>query len=70
MISFNFNLHIPSIFIGFLIGYIVVSALWIAVSVNENWERGFSDGYKACSKYYKLKSEKTKNDEIHAESEK
>lgn len=44
----SFNLHIPSIFIGFLIGYIVVSVLWIIVSFNENWERGFGEGYKAA----------------------
>ena len=66
----SFNLHIPSIVIGFLLGYIVVSILWIIVSSNENWDRGFGNGYKACSEYYKLKSEKTKNDEIHTGTEK
>jgi hypothetical protein len=66
----SFNLHITSIVIGFLLGYIVVSILWIIVSSNENWDRGFGNGYKACSEYYKLKSEKTKNDEINTGTEK
>ncbi len=66
----SFNLHIPSIVIVFLVGYIVISILWIIVSFNENWDMGFSDGYKACIEYYKLKSEKTKNNEIHTETEK
>lgn len=66
----SFNLHIPSIFIGILIGYIVVSILWIVVSFNENWDRGFGDGYKACSEFYKLKTDKTKNNETHMEIEK
>ena len=56
----SFSIHIPSIVIGFLLGYIVISILWIIVSFNENWDRGFSDGYKACSEYYKLEYEKIK----------
>ena len=64
----SFNLHIPSIVIGFFLGYIVVSILWFIFSFNENWDRGFGDDYKACSEYYK--SKKTKNDKIHTESEK
>lgn len=68
--TISFTLHIPSIVIGFLLGYIVVSILLIIVSFSENWDRGFGDGYKACSEYYKLKSEKTKNDEIHMGTEK
>ena len=66
----SFNLHIPSIVIGFLLGYITISILWLSVSFNENWDRGFSDGYKACIEYYKLKFEKIKNDEIHTGTEK
>ena len=59
----SFNLHIPSIVIGFLLGSIIISILWIIVSL-------FGDVYMACIEYYKLKSEKTKNDEIHTESKK
>ena len=66
----SFNLHIPSIVIGFLLGYIVVTILWIIVFFNENWDRGFGDGYKACSEYYKFKSEKIKNGETYTETEK
>lgn len=53
----SFNLHVPSIVIGFLLGYIVVSALWIAVSFNENWERGFGEGYEAARKAAKREYE-------------
>ena len=54
----SLNLHIPSIIIGFLLGYIAISILWFSFSFNENWDRGFSDGYKACIEYYKSKKTK------------
>ena len=66
----SFNLHIPSIFIGFLIGYIVVSVMWIVVSFNENWERGFGEGYKAGRKATKDEFEKTKECKNSVETEK
>lgn len=53
----SFNLHIPSIVIGFLLGYVVISALWIVVSFNENWERGFGEGYEAARKTAKREYE-------------
>lgn len=53
----SFNLHIPSIFIGVLIGYIFVSVLWIALFFDENWERGFGEGYEAARKIAKREYE-------------
>ena len=53
----SFNLHIPSIVIGFLLGYIVVSALWTVVYFNKNWERGFGEGYNAARKTAKREYE-------------
>lgn len=53
----SFNLHFPSIVIGFLLGYIVTSILWIALSFAENWERGFGEGYEVARKTAKREYE-------------
>ena len=53
----SFSIHIPSIVIGFLLGYIVISILWIIVSFNENWDRGFGEGYEAARKIAKREYE-------------
>ena len=66
----SFNLHIPSIFIGVLIGYIVVSVLWIVVSFNENWDKGFGEGYKVGRKVTKDEFEETKECKNSVETEK
>lgn len=66
----SFSMHIPSIIIGFLLGYIFVSVMWIVFYFNGNWSMGFGDGYNACSEFYKRKYEKAKNCEIPIETEK
>lgn len=53
----SFNLHIPSIIIGFLLGYIVISIMWIVFSFDENWDRGFGKGYEAARKIAKSEYE-------------
>lgn len=64
----SLSLHIPSILVGFLIGYITISIVWIVSGFNENWSRGFGDGYNACRKSFKHKSVQTKIDDIPMET--
>ena len=42
------SIHIPSVFIGFLIGYIVLATLWIlSVSKDASWGNGWDYGYRS-----------------------
>ena len=65
----SLSLHVPSILVGSLIGYIAVSIVWIASSCNENWSKGFGDGYNACRKLFEHKSEQTKTDDNRCKQE-
>lgn len=65
----SLSLHVPSILVGFLIGYITVSIIWIASICNENWSKGFGDGYNACRKLFENKSEQTKTDDTRWKQE-
>lgn len=66
----SFNIHVPSVVLGFLIGYIVVSIAWIVFSFNDNWSTGFGEGYSACRESFKRKSEQIKNDETSIKTKK
>ena len=42
------SIHIPSVLIGFLIGYIVVATLWISITEKDaSWGNGWGYGYKS-----------------------
>lgn len=42
------SIHIPSVFIGFLIGYIVLATLWILISAKDaSWGNGWDCGYRS-----------------------
>lgn len=42
------RMHIPSLLIGFLIGYIVLETLWILISFKDaSWGNGWDYGYRS-----------------------
>lgn len=42
------SIHIPSVLIGFLIGYIVLSISWIFITAKDaSWGSGWDYGYKS-----------------------
>ena len=42
------SIHIPSVLIGFVIGYIVVATLWISITENDaSWGNGWHYGYRS-----------------------
>lgn len=42
------SIHIPSVAIGFLIGYIVLATLWILISAKDaSWGSGWDFGYRS-----------------------
>lgn len=42
------SIHIPSVAIGFLIGYIVLATLWILISAKDaSWGSGWDLGYRS-----------------------
>lgn len=47
----EFSIHLPSVFIGFLTGYMIVAALWIYETCHDSgdFSRGWEAGYE-CGK--------------------
>lgn len=42
------SIHIPSVLIGFLIGYIVLATSWIFITAKDaSWGNGWDYGYKS-----------------------
>lgn len=42
------SIYIPSVFIGFLIGYIVLATLWLLItSKDASWGSGWDYGYRS-----------------------
>lgn len=42
------SIHIPSVLIGFVIGYIVFATLWILITENDaSWGNGWDYGYRS-----------------------
>ena len=39
------SIHIPSLFIGFVVGYILISALFLWFGYDERYHNGFSRGW-------------------------
>lgn len=57
------NLHLPSMVIGFFVGYIAVSAVWIWTTVHD--DGNFKNGWDAGFEYGKSKSEPKKGEVEH-----
>ena len=66
----SFNLHIPSIIVGFLLGYILVSIMWIITSTDNNWHIGFGEGYEVGRKNAEDEFKKMKNCKTYEKNEK
>lgn len=66
----SFNLHIPSIIVGLLFGYILVSIMWIITSTDNNWYIGFGEGYKVGRKDVEDEFKETKECKNSVETEK
>ena len=47
----EFSIHIPSVFIGFFIGYAVIGALFLWFSFDSKWHEGFSLGWNSGKKF-------------------
>lgn len=42
------SIHIPSVLIGFVIGYIVFATLWISITEKDaSWGNGWDYGYRS-----------------------
>ena len=55
------HLHGLSIFIGFMIGYMVIAAVWIYDSTKDTGE--FDRGWKACDEYHEALNEKKREEQ-------
>ena len=47
----SLSIHIPSIIIGFILGYIGVSILFFVMMYGERYDNGFSRGYDCGHEY-------------------
>lgn len=45
------NLHMPSLFIGFLIGYIVIATVCLWIEFDDRWHTGFGKGWDCGKKF-------------------
>ena len=43
----EFSIHLPSVLVGFFIGYILISIAWVATSIDRNWDEGYTAGCNA-----------------------
>lgn len=44
----EFSIHLPSVFVGFLIGYGVIALIWMIISFkNADWGNGWEMGYNS-----------------------
>lgn len=58
----TFNLHIASIIVGLLLGYILCSVVLTIIFFNDNWDRGFGNGFEACRKYMERQYKESQNE--------
>ena len=47
----SLSIHIPSVIIGFILGYIGVSILFFVMMYDERYDNGFSRGWNCGHKY-------------------
>ena len=45
------NIHMPSLFIGFLMGYFVIAAVFLWVGFDDRWHTAFSQGWESGKKF-------------------
>ena len=45
------SIHMPSVIIGFVVGYILISALFLWFGYDERYHNGFSRGWDCGKKY-------------------
>ena len=57
------TIHIPSVVIGFFIGYIVITVIFMAFMHGEQWDIGFSAGWDAHKKHTEKNEEEAVIDE-------
>ena len=59
------SIHMPSILIGFLLGYVVVTTVMLLVFFGEKWHNGFSAGWEGGKKFAedRMKEKENKTDE-------
>ena len=56
------TIHIPSMVIGFFIGYIVIAVIFMAFIHGEQWDIGFSAGWDAHKKHTEKDEEEMNTD--------
>ena len=47
----EFSIHIPSVLIGFFIGYAVIGAIFLFIGFDNRWHDGFSIGWDSGKKF-------------------
>ena len=57
------SIHMPSVLVGFVLGYILISALFLWYGFDDRYHTGFSQGWD-CGKEY---AEKDANDRTKKE---
>ena len=47
----EFSIHIPSVLIGFFIGYVVIGSIFLLIGFDNRWHEGFSFGWDSGKKF-------------------
>ena len=50
----TFNIHFPSVLLGFFIGYAVMAGIFVTISLDDRWSQGWNAGADARHMLEKL----------------
>lgn len=57
------SIHMPSVFVGFVLGYILISALFLWFVYDDRYHNAFSQGWDCGKKYAEEVAKKEKQKE-------
>ena len=63
----EFYIHVPSVIIGFLLGYGVIAAALLSLMFGEKWDAGFSAGWRSCNERWERKTKDEQKEGTHEE---
>jgi len=47
----NLSIHLPSVLIGIIIGYIFIATVFFKINFDNRWDEGFSTGWQSGKKF-------------------
>ena len=47
----EFSIHMPSVLIGFFMGYVVLATVFLMIGFGDRWHTAFSTGWDCGKKY-------------------